>query len=197
MRHAQAVRQLARAPHRLRRAAAELAVVLGVRPQFERHADGLLASLRHEQRGHRAVDAAAHRNERPSRRRREHRALARGGSQRPVQRVGRELGRVALCEAQPAELLGDLLGADARRVQQRGPRSSPTAALPAAIVLPQPLASKPASRDPPLGAGGVERDRHAHQIAARRSAGGAREGVRRTVTAPQRSAQVLRELLSG
>ena len=42
----QLVRKLARAADRLRRAAAEIAVVLRVRPQLERHADGLAPRVR-------------------------------------------------------------------------------------------------------------------------------------------------------
>ena len=152
VRHPLAVRELARAPHRLRRAARELAVVLGVRPQLERHPDRLLARS--------AATAAP--PPRCRRRRSSPRACARGrgasahcarrGAERPVKRVRGELGRVALARREAAELLGDLV---ARRSAPRraalAPRIRHTAALPAAIVAPQPLASKPASRDPPFG----------------------------------------------
>jgi hypothetical protein len=99
--HSELVRELARTAYGLCRAAAELAIVLRVRPQLERHANGLVATLADEQRGDCAIDAAAHRHERASRRRAQGRPGARGATQRSVQRVGRELGRVALGDAQP------------------------------------------------------------------------------------------------
>ena len=72
--------------------------------------------------------------------------VARRAPQRAVQRVGRQLGGVALGGAQPAQLARDVIGADPRRREQGAlPRTRPTAALPAAIVAPHPLASKPAS----------------------------------------------------
>ena len=61
------------------------------------------------------------------------------------QRVGGELGRVQLARAQPAELGGDLVGADAGGVGEAAPRTRLTAALAAAVEAPQPWASKPAS----------------------------------------------------
>ena len=42
------------------------------------------------------------------------------GAQRARQRVGRELGRVQLARAEPAQLVGDLARADARSVEHRG-----------------------------------------------------------------------------
>ena len=62
MRHAELVGELARAADGLCRTAAELAVVVGVRPQLERHGDCFLARLAYEQRRDGAVDATAHRD---------------------------------------------------------------------------------------------------------------------------------------
>ena len=119
VRHAEAVGKLARAAHGLRRAAARLAVVLGVRPQLERDADGLGAVAGDEQRGDCTVDTAAHRDEHARRGRGEPRLLARGPAERAVQGIGGELGGVALGGAEPAELRFDLLGADPRGLEQR------------------------------------------------------------------------------
>ena len=67
-------------------------------------------------------------------------------AQRPVQRVGGQLGRVQLARRQPAELVGDLARADARGVEQLDAlATSATAAEPAAVIAPQPEASKPAA----------------------------------------------------
>ena len=110
---------------------------------------------------------------------RERRARARRSPERAVQRVGGELGRVALGGAQPAELLRDLLGADARRVAAAGaPRTRPTTALPAAIARAAAARVEARVGDPPVGAVGIERERDADQIAAGRAARRAGEGVR-------------------
>ena len=149
------VRQLARAAHGLRRAAAELAVVLGVRPQLERHRDRVARRLARP-----AAPPPRCRRRRSSpracARRRRQRARSRAAPpERAVQRVRGELGRVALGGAQPAELLGDLLAPIRAASQQRRCRARrPTVALPAAIVAPQPLASKPASAIRPSGCRG-------------------------------------------
>ena len=134
-------------PDGLGRAAAELTVALGVRPQLERHRDRLLAGVAHQQRRHGAVDASAHRHQRASR----DAAPAAGtragrGPERPVHRVGGQLGGVELRRragprAPRRSPRAPTLAASSRFV----PRSRPTVALPAAIVAPQPLASKPAS----------------------------------------------------
>ncbi len=195
VRHAQLVRQLARAAHGLRRAAAEIAVVLRVRPQLERHADGLAARLADEQRRHGAVDAAAHRHERASGMRRQACPCARRRPQRAVQRVGRQLRRVALGGAQPAELPRDLPRPDPRGVEQRraaqqahrgaagGERGAAAARVEAGV------------RDAAVRAARIERDRHADQIAARGAAGGAGERVVRAVTAPERGFEMGDQLL--
>ena len=91
VRQAELVRERPRAAHGLRRAAAALAVVPGVRPQLERDGDGALAA---EHRRDGAVDAAAHRDEHAAGAALERRVGARGGPERPVQRVRRELGGV-------------------------------------------------------------------------------------------------------
>ena len=119
VRQAHAVRERAGAAHGVGRAARALAVVLGVAPELERHGDDLAPS--------RAVSSAATALSTPpliatsvrsvaarSRRR------ARGrGAERAVQRVGGEVGRVELADAQPAELGGDRRAVDAGRLQQR------------------------------------------------------------------------------
>ena len=77
---------------------------------------------RAQQRGHGAVDAAAHRHERPwppARRRRQARATAHRGPERAGERVGGDLGGVQLAGAETAELGRDLRRADARRVEDR------------------------------------------------------------------------------
>ena len=103
-----------------RRAAAQLAVVLGIRPQLERHADRLRRVLGDEQRGDRAVHAAAQRDERPARLRRQPGGAC-GRAERAVKGVGRELRGVTLGCAEPAQLARDLPRADLRRVEQRRP----------------------------------------------------------------------------
>ena len=103
------------------RAAAALAVVLGVGPQLERDRDRLAARGR-QQRRDRAVDAAAHRHQRPARRRAPQQcSLADARTERAVQSVGRKLGGVQLAGAEPAELGCDLLRADPRRLEHRPP----------------------------------------------------------------------------
>ena len=99
--HTKLVRQLACAADRLRRAAAEIAVVLRVRPQLQRHRDRLAPGPREQQRGHRAVDPAAHRHQRPLVVAGERRPLARGGAERAMQRVRGQLGGVRLAALSP------------------------------------------------------------------------------------------------
>ena len=66
-------------------------------------------------------------------------------------------------------------------------------AQPAASAAPQPEASKPASAISPSGDGRVERERDAHEVPAGGPAGGAGEGVRGGVPAPERTLQVVGE----
>ena len=75
------------------------------------------------------------------------------------------------------------------------PRRSPTAALPAAIVAPQPLGVEAGVADAPLGVAGLERERDADQITAGRPAGRTGEGVIGDVAAPERVFEMAAELL--
>ena len=133
MRHPELVRELAGAAHGLGRAAAELAVVLGVRPQLEGHPDRLVAARRDQQRGDRAVDAATHRDQR---------ALGSGGKRRAPARRRRARGAA---RRRPARRRGAwpalrppsspaISRRPASRVQQRAPAQQADAALPAATV---------------------------------------------------------------
>ena len=177
--------------HRLRRAAAELAVVLRVRPQLERHADGLA-------RPPRATSSAATALSTPP-------LIAtsvRRGAARAASRARARRLPSARCSASAASSaawrLAGLSPPSSSAISSAPMRAAPAAALPrtqpdggAAGGDRRAAAAgvKAGVRDPPLGAGGVERERDAHQIAARRPAGGAREGVCRAVTAPQRSSR--------
>ena len=197
VRHAQAVRQLARAAHGLRRAAAGLAVVLGVGPQLERHPDRLLAALGDQQRGDGAVDAAAHRHERARGHGRQAGLLARRPAEGAVQRIGRQLRGVALGGAQPAELPGDLLGPDPgcaqqRRAAQQGDRRAAGRDRRAAAAR-----VEAGVGDGPLRATRIDGQRDADQIAAGRAAGGARTGVGRDMPATQGVLEMIGEALGG
>ncbi len=174
----------------LGRAAAEAGVVGGIGPQLERDADRFLAGVAYEQRRDGRVHAAAHRHERAGGRVCEAGLRACGGAERAVQRVGGELGGVALGRAEAAELGGDLLGTDARGVQQG--------------AVAQQRDHGAAGRDRGAAAGGVEacvgqppvrveRKRDADQIAAGGSARGTRVRARGRVPAPVWSLQVFGE----
>ena len=118
-----------------------------------------------QQRGDGAVDAPAHRHERPA-------APARAGSaaaladrraERARERVRRQLRGVELAGLSPPSSAAISRGADPRRVEHRAPRTSVTAALPAAVAAPQPCG---------LEAGVVDaiarrRDRERDPVAAR------------------------------
>ena len=133
----------------------------------------------HEQRRHGAVHAPAHRHQRASgdgcRRRaaRGPRTRAPGASRRrPARRRGASPATGP--PSSSAIAFAPTLAASSRDV----PRSRPTVALPAAIVAPQPLASKPASSI--TGAVAVaERDRDPDQVSAGGPAGGTGEALRR------------------
>ena len=122
---------------------------------------------------------------------------ARGQAERAVQRVRRELGRVALGGGQPAQLALDLIGADPRRVEQRrtaqqgnrraAGRENGTAAARVEARLEH-------------AAGGValpNSDGDPHQIAARGTAGGTGAGAVGHEPAALRVVQVLLEALGG
>ena len=106
------------AEHRLRRAAGLGAVGLRVGPELHRHADHLRPALSLQKRSDGTVDAARHRDEHPPLARRRQ-ALGRcgGARQRPVQSVGRELGRVELRRGKPADRRVDLIAADPRGIE--------------------------------------------------------------------------------
>ncbi len=183
-------------PHRLRRAAALLAVVLRVRPQFERDRDRLGAALAHEQRRNGAVDPSAHRHERaPGAPARAARTRARPG---PSARCSASAASSAACSfagAQPAELLGDLLRADPRRLEQcraREQRHRGAAGRDRSRRSRARRIRRRRSRPRPLALGQGQRD--AHEVAARGSAGGAGEGALGRV--PARRAGSSRWLLS-
>ena len=186
VRHAQPVHERAGAANSLSRAAAELAVAFGVRPQLERHPHRLRALPRHEQRCDRAVDAPTHGDEHAPLGHPQPRLRACGGAQRAVERVSRELGRVALGCAQSAELSGDRIGVDAGRVKQRRAAHVANGGAARGEERAAPAAVEARVVDPPLGAVAVDRHGHADQIPAGGSTGGAGEGVRRTVSAPVR-----------
>ena len=153
VRHAELVRELARAAHRLRRAAAEIAVVLAGpttarasprRPRRPRRATSSAAtalstppliatSVRPGAGAERAHARARRRRARGAARRR--RARPRGAWRRSARRARCAISRAPMRAASSS-------GA---------PRSRLTAALPAASVAPQPLASKPASAMRPSG----------------------------------------------
>ena len=184
VRESEAVGERARAANRLRRAAAALAVVLGVGPQLERHGDRTRAG-QHRSEG--AVDAAAHRDERPAPPGGERRLRARRLAERPVQGVRGKLGRVALRRDQTAQRSRDLVGADARRIEQlaalRERRSGASGGDRAAAAV----------RVEPRGddALAVEGHRHPHDVAAGRAAGRAGACARRHEAAPVRTLEML------
>ena len=145
VRHAQAVRHLARAAHRLRRAAARLAVVLRIGPQLQRH--------RRPPSRPRARRAAP--RPRCRRRRSSPRACGRRRREFRVERTPRPSAR---CSASAASSARVALGRDrppsSRAISSApifaasssgGPLISDTTALPAASVTPQPCASNPAA----------------------------------------------------
>ena len=156
------VRDRAREPHRVGRAAGRRGVVLDVAPELQRDRDGVLAR------------PAAPRPRSP-RRRSSRRACAptsgtdadaRSGAQRAVQRVGGQIGRVQLAGREPAELRRRSRACPrARRpaAARRRPASRPPS--PAAVSAPQPEASN-AGLDHAVA---VDPHRDADQIAAQRA----------------------------
>ena len=108
-----------------------------------------------------------------------------------MQRVGRQVGGVELARAEPAELVGDRVRAHARGVEHGAPRTSVTAAEPAAVIVPQPDASNPAAatRSPST--------RSEIRIRSPQAAPPARavKGVRRALTTPGGMLEMLAERL--
>ncbi len=191
------MRQLARAADRLRRAAAQIAVVVRIRPQLERHADRLGSALRGEHRCDGAVDSAAHRDERALGTPGERGALAHGTSQSAMQRISRQLGCVALGGAEPAQLLCYLLRADPRGCQQRASAQQANGRAASCNARPAAARVEAGILDAPLRAMRVDGERDANQIAARRPAGGTGEGVRWRMPPPERPFEVVDQLLAS
>ena len=111
-----AVREPARRAHG-GRAAGALGVVVGIRPELERHRRQVAPVAGREQRGMTALSAAAHGDEHAVGALREHRVGADRLAERAVQRVGREVGRVELAGAEASQLGGDVRRADPGRVE--------------------------------------------------------------------------------
>ena len=113
-------------------------------------------------------------------------------AERARERVRREVGGVALAEAQAAERAGDVVASrSARRRGSARRAASSTAALAAAIVAPQPSASKPAS----VTTLALDREIDADDVAAGRAPGRGRVRPGGHVPAPAREAQMLLEAL--
>ncbi len=125
----------------------------------------------------------------------QNRVRADGGAERAVQGVGRELRRVALGRAQPAELACDLLRADLRRLQQRRAAHEADDGAAGRDACAAAARVEAGVRDPPAGAVAVERERDPDQIAARGASGGAGVGVRGDVAAAERGFEVLGKCL--
>jgi hypothetical protein len=104
--------------HGLRGAAAPGAVRGGVVPELQRHADHLVPGVERELRGHRAVHAAAHRDERAPGARLEP-GVTRRRAERAVQGVSREGRGVEPSGRQSAQRVGDRPGAHERGFGQR------------------------------------------------------------------------------
>jgi hypothetical protein len=94
------------AAHGRGRAARPLGAVVAVGPQLQRHADGLPAPSA-QQRGHGAVDSAAHGDEGALRCRIQPGVRPDRGTEGTVQGVGGQLGGVALGGTEAPELGGD------------------------------------------------------------------------------------------
>ena len=129
-------------------------------------------------------------------RRRIRKRLARRGrgAERAVKGVGGELGRVAALRREPAERGGDRRPARcAPRPARWRPRPPRRPRRRRAIAAAQPSASKRAAATRPPST----RERDAHQVAARRSAGGAAERAVGRRAAPRVVVQVVLERLEA
>ena len=124
VREAERVRERARLRDRRGRAAAALCVVLAVGPQLERDRDGLALRVR-QKRGDRAVDAAAHRDERPRVASvRARRARARARTAAPSARASASAATSAACSLpglSPPSSAAISRGSDPGRVEHRRP----------------------------------------------------------------------------
>jgi hypothetical protein len=192
VRHAHPVRDRAGDAHRVRRAAGRFRVVGGIRPQLQRDRHRVAPGAVDEQCGDGRVDAAAHGDQRALRRGRQRRARAHGRAERPVQRVGGEVGGVQLAGREAAEFGRDLARADARGVEHalavdeqhggRARRGQGAAAL-----------GVEAGRGDAVA---VDPHRHADQVAAGGAAGAPVGGAGNGPTAPHGRGQVLLEALA-
>ncbi len=103
-----------------------------------------------------------------------------------MQRVGRELGCVALGWAQSAELRRDAAGADACGIEQRGATHKPDGGAAGGDDGAAAAGVEAGVNDVAVGAVRVERHRQADQIAASRATCRAGDRVVGHVTAPER-----------
>ena len=113
-------------PHRVGRAAAALAVVGRIGPELERDREDVGPSLALPQGRDGAVDATAHGNQHPlaavgGRRQDRLRRGRDGDPERPVGRLGGEIGGMCADRAEAAELGGHGGGVEEARLVQRGP----------------------------------------------------------------------------
>ena len=186
---AHAVRVARSLAHGRGRAARALGVVLHVGPQLDGHRDHVAARLGAEQRHDGRVDAAAHGHERAAGHPRRASVGPGRGPERAVQRVGGQLGRVQLARAQAAELVGDIVHAHARGLEQRAAAHERDHRRPRGL-----RGAAPGRVEARVGhAVAVDRHRDPHQVAARRAAGGAVVAAARAVPAALRRGEVMLE----
>ena len=189
------VGELARAAHGLRRAAAELAVVLWVRPQLERHADGSPpAALTSSAATALSTPPLIATSVRPAARARAPRARGRRAPSARCSASAASSAAWRLAGAQPAELRRDLGGADARGVEQRGAAHERDGGAAGGDRGAAAAGVEAGVSDAAVGAVRVERDREADQIAAGRAAGRAGERVVGRVPAPERVFEMVGQL---
>ncbi len=182
--HAETVGELARAAHGLRRAAAGLAVVLRIRPQFQGDPHRLAAFPCHEQGRYRAVHATAHRHQHAIRRWGQGRTSAYRATECPVQGIGRKLGRVALGDAEPAELGFDLLRAEPRSIEQRRAADQADDGTASRNHCATTACVKASIHDAPLRATGVNHQRDSDEVTACSATSRTGEGVLGHMSAP-------------
>ena len=150
-------------------------------------------SRAHSQRRDRAVHAAAHRDQRAGSRRLgcvgHEGAFAHGGAERPRERVGGQLGRVQLARAETAELVGDLLGPDPRRLEDRASPRERYRRAPGGGAGTASAGVEPGVGDPVA----LDADRELDLIAAREAAHGRRERIFRPPVVALGRGQVMLE----
>ena len=196
MGHAHAVGQRARAANRLRRAAAQIAIVFGIGPQLERHPDGLRA--RPSRRAARPPRCRHRRSCATSIRSQAGASVACSRAAAPSARCSASAASSAawrLAGLRPTELRRDLLGADPRRAEQRSAPQEPDRRAARRDGRATAAGVETGVRDPPVCAVGVDGDRDADQIAARRPAGGARAGALGQMTPTERSFEMMGQVV--